>query len=81
MALAIPSPSPRTLRTVGGLRYLVLRADLSGPALSEGGDTPGDRRAAPLPARLRWSLAAGHMRWLLLVGHFQGADGDLGAAL
>jgi hypothetical protein len=66
MASAIPSPSPRTLRTVGGLRYLVLRPDPSGPA-STGGDTPG-HRAAPL--RLRWRAGAAQLRWLLAVEYF-----------
>jgi hypothetical protein len=74
MAIAIPSPSPRTLRTVGGLRYLVLRTDPSGRALSTGGDTPGTGPAAPL--RLRWALGAAQLRWLLLVEHFGRCGND-----
>jgi hypothetical protein len=72
VASALPSPSPRTLRVVGKLRYLVLRPDLGGPGVSSGLDTSDARRAA-LPARLRWQLGAAQLRWLLLVGHFQDA--------
>jgi hypothetical protein len=74
VAIAMPSPSPRTLLTVGRLRYLVLRADPGGPVESTGLDNFGDVPGRPLPPRLRWSRGAAQLRWLLLCGHFLASD-------
>lgn len=69
MAIAIPSPSPRTLRRVGLLRHLVLRTGLGGPAESQGVDNSGSSRAAPQRPSLGLSLAS-----LLVLGHFVDRD-------
>lgn len=73
MASAIPRRSPRTLRRVGRLAFLVFRPHPRGPAQSQGVDTSGDRRAAPLHPRLRRAEQSRELRQLLASGYYLGA--------
>lgn len=73
MTSAVPSPSPRTLRMVGGVRVLALPGQ-GGPVRHLGLDNFGEHRVAPSESQ---QLRAGLLRWLLAIGHFRDASDAL----